>query len=154
MNIEDKAMLIAIEAHGGDRNKHDGEMYLLHVARVVTNVKDAGGGYVERAVAWLHDVYEDTPMSLNDIRSCLIGNDYDYDLSAIDIVINAVDSLSKRSGESNEDYYERVKRNDVARFVKLRGDLVDNFRRNHKIKDEDTKARMAKKYSLGMDILS
>lgn len=158
MNIVDAARQIAINAHGGDRNKHDGEIYLLHLDRVYVNVREAGGTEIQQAIAWLHDVLEDTSMTiprLGQIFVELVGN---YGLKStigedMDIIA-AVDTLTKRKGESNEDYYHSVKLNPDARFVKLNGDIKDNFRRNHLIADEETRLRMAKKYSLGVDILS
>ena len=143
MSELNNAMLIAIAAHGGDKNKHDGEIYLLHVARVVHNVQRAGGDEAQQAIAWLHDAVEDTTVTLSHLSSCGISNE----------VVTAVDALTKRKGESNEEYYHRVKLNDDARFVKFHGDMKDNFRRNHQITDTETRARMAAKYSLGMDIL-
>lgn len=43
MNLVYAAQYIALEAHAGTLNKHDGELYLLHVARVVSNVKSNEG---------------------------------------------------------------------------------------------------------------
>jgi (p)ppGpp synthase/HD superfamily hydrolase len=158
MNIVDAARQIAISAHGGDRNKHDGEIYLLHLDRVYVNVRDAGGTEVQQAIAWLHDVLEDTSMTIQRLGEIFVELIHSHGLRLSigdDIrVISAVDVLTKMKGESNIDYYHRVKMNPDARFVKLNGDIVDNFRRNHLIADEETRLRMAKKYSLGVDILS
>lgn len=148
MTIVDAAMQIAITAHGGDRNKHDGTIYLLHVARVWANVRDAGGDEVQQAIAWLHDAVEDTSLTYDDIREFL-GT-----FPEADRVVQGVRGMTKIKGESNRDYYYRCKENEDSRFVKLRGDIVDNFRRNYLIIDPATRDRMTTKYSLGMDILS
>ncbi len=158
MNIVDAAMLIAIDAHAGDRNKHDGEMYLLHVARVVMNVRDAGGTEIQQAIAWLHDVVEDTPLTTTDLLNllCEMTNSWlpqDSQWGSIQMVVTAVDALTKHKGEELESYYQRVRMFPDARFVKYQGDMKDNFRRNHKITDPEVKARMGHKYSLGMDML-
>jgi len=147
MNLVDRARQLAIAAHHGDTNQHDGEPYLLHLDRVFCLIRDEGGSTVEQAIAWLHDSYEDGKISLQTIRVAL-GDDIEADM-----VVAGVDAISKRKGETLEDYYHRCKANANARFVKLRGDMVDNFSRNHKITDEATKLRMASKYSLGMSIL-
>ena len=153
MHIYHAAMLIALEAHGDARNKHDNELYILHLARVYINVCEASALHVELAIAWLHDILEDTDMTIDELRSALLTYcPEEYNL--IQGIVAAVDCLTKKKGESNETYYHRVKMNPHARFVKLNGDLVDNFRRNHNIQDETTRLRMAKKYSLGMDILT
>lgn len=148
MSIVDIARNIAIEYHAGDRNKHDGEMYLLHLSRVYENVREADGIEVCQAIAWLHDVLEDTSLTYSELELRITPHLDTYN------VITAVDALTKRKGETNVDYYNRVKANPFARFVKLKGDIVDNVRRNHKIKDEATRLRMGQKYSLGIDILS
>jgi (p)ppGpp synthase/HD superfamily hydrolase len=145
-------MMIAVETHGGDRNKHDGEMYTLHLARVWINVRDAGGDEVQQAIAWLHDSIEDTPLTFLDLRAKLVTSQ-GHALDA-DRVVQGVRGMTKVIGETNEEYYHRCRENEDSRFVKLHGDLVDNFRRNHQITDPATKERMTHKYSLGMDILS
>jgi (p)ppGpp synthase/HD superfamily hydrolase len=152
VNPVDTAMLIALEAHGGTRNKHDGEMYSKHLARVWMNVRDHGGGDVQQAIAWLHDTLEDTDVTPSLLRGGLRSGGMPwYDA---DRIVSGVLGMTKQKGESNEDYYHRCRTNEDSRFVKLRGDMVDNFRRNHQIADEATRLRMARKYSLGMDILS
>lgn len=152
MKLSEKAMLIALEVHAGDRNKHDGEMYTLHLARVYCGVRERGGSEIQQAIAWLHDSIEDTPLNSFDLGMRLREQGVSFeDISA---VINGVEAMTKVKGETLEDYYSRVKSNPDARFVKLHGDIVDNFRRNHKIKDPDTRLRMAKKYSLGIDMLA
>lgn len=147
----DKAIAIAVESHAGDRNKHDGEMYLLHVFRVWANVREAGGDEVQQVVALLHDTIEDTPLTLNDLRKRL---GFSVDSVTLHRIVAGVRGMTKVKGETNEEYYHRCKENEDSRFVKLHGDLVDNFRRNHNITDPQTRDRMTTKYSLGMDILS
>ena len=154
-NVVEIARGIALEAHAGDRNKHDGELYLLHVHRVAVLARQEAPEERREnaeALAWLHDVVEDTSWTLHDVRvrfnQNLVGG------VRVDTIVNALDAITKRKGESNEEYYYRVKANPLATTVKLHADMVDNFRRNHNIKDEATRARMAAKYSLGVDILS
>lgn len=169
-SIVDTAEHIALQYHGGDRNKHDGELYLLHVHRVVLLARDAAvtgslGQFYDydfwnpanaieiiMAIAWLHDTVEDTPLTLIELRSQMLIDGCNPTL--VEAVVDGVDGMTKRNGESNEDYYQRCKRNPFSRFVKLKADMVDNFRRNHRITDPNTRARMARKYSLGVDILS
>ena len=160
MNIVLASQLFAIEHHGGDKNKHDGEIYLKHVARVAFSVVDDAmdNGMSDHTIgilestAWLHDVIEDTSASFTILKNYLSwAKDGSYPWESVSMILNAVDLLTKR-GDSNEDYYHRIAEDSVAKFVKIR-DMRDNFRRNHMIEDEATRARMAKKYSLGMDIL-
>ncbi len=143
MNIVDRAMHIALQAHFGVVNKHDGEPYILHLHRVFMDVRDRGLSEEHQAVAWLHDTVEDTTVTVDElIRAFPLNPDIPL----------AVSLLTKVKGIDNEAYYRLVVRNPMAADVK-RSDLEDNFRRNHLIEDEPTRARMARKYSLGMDIL-
>lgn len=99
--------------------------------------------------AWLHDVVEDTDISLAEITDMLwYAEDRGDDIV---LIVDAVDCLTKK-GEPNEDYYWRIKGNALATAVKI-ADIHDNFGRNHLIEDEETKIRMATKYSLGISIL-
>lgn len=147
MNIVDKARQFALRAHFGVANKHDGEPYVLHLDRVFCLVRDAGGDEVQQAVAWLHDTVEDTDVTLQDIRVAFAGH------IEAERIVAGVDGMSKRKGETNAEYYWRVKANDDSAFVKSRGDHVDNFGRNHYLDDPEKQLRMAKKYSEGVDIL-
>lgn len=142
MNIVDKAMLIAMEAHHGIENKHSGEPYILHPYRVYTKVRDAGLSEEFQAVALLHDVVEDTDVTLKDLSDAGFSDD----------IVNGVDGMTKRPGETLEEYYYRCRRDRLSRVVKP-FDIDENFGRNHMIEDDATRLRMAKKYSLGTDIL-
>lgn len=109
-----KAVRIACEAHAGQSDKA-GEPYLFHVFRVALAVETEE----ERAVAALHDVLEDTSVTLGDLVDAGLSAD----------VVAAVFALSriKRYGETYSEYIERVAANDLARRVKL-ADLADNLR--------------------------
>lgn len=144
MNLVDNAMTLAITYHNGHINKHNGEPYMLHLQRVYISVREAFYPEIFQAAAWLHDALEDTEMDLGILQGAMRGN---YELH------EAILALTHNKGEGYGDYCNRVKLNRVARVVK-RFDLLDNFRRNHLIESEETRLRMAKKYSLGLDILS
>lgn len=165
MRLVDKAQHLALQCHFNDVGKHDKQPYLLHVHRVVLGTEhvrhvglypadidtvDSPNDLVQ-AAAWLHDAYEDGHIMLNEIEAGLL--EAETTQRNVNHVVEAIDAISKRQGESLEDYYGRVKRNSIARTVKL-SDIQDNFSRNHKIEDEETRLRMARKYSLGIDILS
>lgn len=143
MNVIDRAAHVAMMSHGGDKNKHDGELYMLHVHRVAYLVKQANGTDHQIAVAYLHDVVEDTFVTLNDLR-----------LLFDDSIVKSVDAITKRDGESEDQYLERVKANRDARFVKFFGDSMDNFRRNHLITDNDKALKFARRYSKVFSVLA
>lgn len=74
-----------------------------------------GGDEVEVAAGWLHDVVEDTPVSLGALASVFPAR-----------VVEAVDALTRREGEPYFEYIERARENRVARTVK-RCDLAHNL---------------------------
>lgn len=140
-HLVDKAMRWAILHHHGQYNQHNGEPYILHPMRVWMATRDGGLDEIHQAVALLHDILEDTDISALDFVNAFPAE-----------VVEAVLALTKRNGETNEEYYNRVSGNLIARRIKIH-DIQENFGRNHLIRDEATRLRMAKKYSLGMDIL-
>lgn len=140
--LVDAAMALALRAHAEQINKHDGEPYVLHPMRVFIAVRDGGLDEEHQATAWLHDTVEDT----------WVTSDYLLSEGFPMSVIHAVYALTKRRGETNEQYYNRVKVDLMARRVKIH-DVQENFGRCHMISDPATRERMTKKYSMGLDIL-
>lgn len=105
------AIALAAQTHRGRRDKR-GQPLILHVLRVLMRVAEPRA----RIVAALHDVVEDGPTTLDDIRAA--GFD--------DEIVAAVDAISKRKGESYEDFVTRTLHDALARKVKL-ADLADNI---------------------------
>ncbi|NBA95572.1 GTP pyrophosphokinase [Pseudomonas sp. R5(2019)] len=110
MSTLERAIVIAIRAHEGQRDKA-GAAYILHPLRVMMRVETVD----ERIVAVLHDVLEDTPLTLADLAR------EGFPLK----VLAALQALSKRPGESYEAFVERLADDPLARVVKL-ADLADN----------------------------
>lgn len=112
-----KAEEIARRAHEGQREESTGDPYIRHIERVVDMVQ----GEYAKAVAWLHDVLEDTNVTLIDLRCAGIS----------DSVLNAVAALTHKDGRSYAEYIEHLKRwNDpLALAVKI-ADLRDHLRPN------------------------
>lgn len=108
--LED-AIALAARAHRGQVDK-GGQPYILHVLRVMLRQEDE----TARIVAVLHDVLEDTPVTLADLQTA------GYD----EQVCEAVDCLTRRTAEAYEDMIERVAMSPLARQVKL-ADLADNM---------------------------
>ena len=63
----DDARSFAIAAHAGQL--YGGKPYETHLAAVVQVLDDFGFDEPYRQAAWLHDVVEDTPIELSEIRS-------------------------------------------------------------------------------------
>lgn len=103
------AIALARKAHSGSVDKA-GKAYIEHPERVASRLNSQD----EKIVGWLHDVVEDTDVTLDQIRE-MFGPK----------IAEAVDAITHRSGESWAEYLCRVKMNPIARLVKIQ-DLVDN----------------------------
>ena len=106
----DRAITLAVAAHAGQTDRA-GQPYILHPLRVMLAVEHPD----ERIVAVLHDVVEDSAVTLDDLAK--VG------FSAT--VIEAIDSVTKREGESYPQFVARAGQNIIGRAVKL-ADLRDN----------------------------
>lgn len=107
----EKAINIASSAHFGQIDK-GGAPYILHPLRVMFAVKTLE----EKIVAVLHDIVEDTSISLNYLAEKGFSNE----------IISAIDVLTKRSGETRSEAAHRAKSNSIARIVKI-ADVKDNL---------------------------
>lgn len=106
----ERAIEIAAKAHAGQVDKA-GQPYVLHPLRMMLAVTTPEA----RMAAVLHDVVEDTAVTIEELR----GEDFPA------AVISAVEALTKREGEDYEAFIRRVAPNPIAREVKL-ADLRDN----------------------------
>jgi (p)ppGpp synthase/HD superfamily hydrolase len=129
MSLLEKAISIAVEAHRGQLDK-TGAPYILHPLSVMGRVDTE----IEKIVAVLHDVVEDTPWTSDALKN----------EGFPDAVLAALDCVTKREGESYEDFTRRAGSNPVARRVKL-ADLEDNMdlRRMKAVEQKDLE-RLAK----------
>jgi (p)ppGpp synthase/HD superfamily hydrolase len=136
--IED-ALAVAIEAHRGQwYPAPEPEPFILHPLRVMHGVSSRPA----QIVALLHDVVEDSPVTLRDLA------DRGFDR----MIVHAVDCLSRRSTETYEDYIRRVATDDLAREVKL-SDLADNLANNQTL--PATRANLARiaRYEHALQVL-
>jgi (p)ppGpp synthase/HD superfamily hydrolase len=68
MTIVKKALEFAAEAHKGQVRKYTGEPYIVHPIEVMELVKQVTDDPKMQAAALLHDVVEDTPVSIKEIK--------------------------------------------------------------------------------------
>lgn len=107
----EKAILIATNAHKGQVDKA-GKPYILHPLRLMFSRQNE----TERICAVLHDVIEDTDITL----------DYLRDQGFSEEVLTALDALTRRNDESYDEFISRIINNKIACYVKL-ADLCDNM---------------------------
>lgn len=111
MSTLERAIEIAARTHAGQVDKA-GQPYILHPLRLMLAVTTQH----ERMTAVLHDVVEDTPITLDDLKSEGFPTE----------VLEAVHALTKTDGESRIAAAKRAAGNTIARTVKL-ADVTDNM---------------------------
>lgn len=113
-----------------DKVDKGGHPYIGHLTRVYSNIeheknqkceddKSTLSLFYEKAcvVALLHDIVEDTDITLDDLKEMKFDSE----------IVDAVDAITRREDETKYfDFIERVKKNDIARIVKIY-DLEDNM---------------------------
>jgi (p)ppGpp synthase/HD superfamily hydrolase len=105
---------LARRAHDGQTDKA-GRPYAEHLAAVAAGVAARGGSLDQQAAAWLHDAVEDGVLDRAWLAAAPLP----------DAVKEIVDALTKRPGESPEEYAARVLAVPGARLVK-EADLAHN----------------------------
>ena len=111
MSSVEHALRVALQAHSGQRDK-GGQPYILHPIRLMCQMTTA----VERTVALLHDVVEDSACTLETLRAEGFSS----------TVVAAVDHLTRRDEETYQTFIERVQQSPLATQIKI-ADLVDNL---------------------------
>ena len=134
----DIALAISKKAHAGQVDKA-GIDYIQHPVYVASQVKTEQ----EKAVALLHDVLEDSDITAADLLAYGLSNE----------VVTAVQTLTKKKGQSYQDYLEKVKSNNLARVVKL-ADLKHNSDLSRLKSVSDTDRERVKKYKNAIRYLS
>jgi (p)ppGpp synthase/HD superfamily hydrolase len=112
MALVEKAIALAVAAHAGEVDKQ-GKPYILHPLRLMMQMETAE----EMITAVLHDVIEDTPITLE-----ALGQQ-----GFPEAVLEALALLTHdTAGASYEEYIAAIKPNSLARKVKL-ADLTHNM---------------------------
>jgi (p)ppGpp synthase/HD superfamily hydrolase len=123
-----RAIEIATEAHRGQVDKAN-EPYILHSMRVMDQVDSLD----EKIVGILHDVVEkNSQWSLSRLQ----GEGFKSK------IIEAVDAITRRAGESYENFVSRAADNPISRAVKM-ADLKDNIQMARRCGLDDSKYRKA-----------
>jgi hypothetical protein len=110
-NALEIAIALACESHRGQTDKA-GKPYILHPLRLMLGFESTS----EQIVAVLHDVIEDSSVTLD--RLLELGFD--------PRVVNAIDALTRRQGESYDDFIDRILADPLATRIKHR-DIQDNL---------------------------
>jgi putative GTP diphosphokinase len=133
-----KAFLLCMVKHWKQKDKA-GKRYVWHPIHVMINVK----GYNEKIVALLHDIVEDTDVTIPDLKNLKFSKE----------VVEAVDVISKKKDQEYFSYLKLIKDNSIAKKVKIE-DLKHNsdLKRLRSISQNDIKRAI--KYKKAIDYLS
>lgn len=111
MSTIEKAIVLAARKHAGQTDKSN-QPYIFHPLRLMLKMKTPE----QQFVAVLHDILEDTDTTVVDLISLGFSSE----------VIEAIQALTKKEGESRIEAAYRAVRNPIARAVKL-ADVADNM---------------------------
>jgi (p)ppGpp synthase/HD superfamily hydrolase len=134
------AVNIARKAHEGQVDKA-GQPYVEHPLRVMASLE--GAGLAEQMAAVLHDVVEDTTVTLAELEQ----------MGCPSLVLNAVSALTHWPDEPQATYYAKVASDPVALVVK-RADIADNLSPDRaSLLDPATRERLREKYETALRLL-
>jgi (p)ppGpp synthase/HD superfamily hydrolase len=136
----DDARELAIAAHQGQVDKA-GRPYIEHPKTVAEML--ALHGELAVMAGWLHDVVEDTPVTLDQLREMGFPPE----------VVAAVDSVTWRDGETYEDLIRRAAADPLGRLVKLCDNKTNSDPARLALLDEKTADRLRRKYARAREIL-
>lgn len=137
--LTQKAMLLAYDAHHGQLDK-GGVPYIFHPIHLAEQMPDE----LTTIVALLHDVVEDTDLTLDDIAG-------DFPPAVID----ALRLLTHKPGTNYLDYVRALRNNPIAATVK-RADLLHNSDESRLalcLISEAEKNRLRQKYQKALTLL-
>ncbi|MEV0320378.1 HD domain-containing protein [Streptomyces sp. NPDC050658] len=127
---------IARAAHSSQKDKA-GRPYVEHLQAVADGTRERGGTGEQIAAAWLHDAIEDGALTEEWLRGAALSR------RTKEIVL----ALTKREGESPEDYAARILATPGARLVK-EADLAHNANPARLAAlDGPTRTRLTAKYA-------
>jgi (p)ppGpp synthase/HD superfamily hydrolase len=124
---------LAEKAHSGQYRRDGKTPYIEHIYAVEKRVSHLGNDY--RAVAIAHDLLEDSDITADDLLKEGVPEH----------IVAAVSLLTKYVGTTYKKYLVEVKKNELARRVKI-ADMLSNLA-------DDPTDNQIKKYAKGLDFL-
>jgi len=107
----DLAKRMAVAAHTGQFRNDKKTPYIKHPEAVAKLVESR-----LKPIAWLHDVVEDTDLTIQDLQDAGFPN----------YIVNAVDDLTHRKSDTNVFYWNNMLKNADAVTVKI-ADIMTNL---------------------------
>jgi (p)ppGpp synthase/HD superfamily hydrolase len=131
------AISIALNAHKGQLDK-GGNPYILHPIAVMNRVESIE----EKIVAVLHDVIEDSEVTLHHLR--------DHGFS--EEIIDALSLLTRAEEESYEEFIRKTLKNPISRNVKI-ADIKENMNISRIKEPSERDYKRLEKYKEALEIL-
>lgn len=143
------ARQFAEKAYEGQTRKYTNETYINHPVAVASLVNDVGSDNNMIAAALLHDIVEDTPITIHDI-----SKEFSNDIACL---VDELTDISKpadgnRKARKEIDRMHTAKASDRAKTIKL-ADLIDNSKSIIEHDPEFAKVYIAEKKAL-LEVLS
>ena len=135
--LVEKAIEMSYNAHKGQYDKA-GKPYISHPIYIANKMKTNE----EKIVALLHDVIEDTQVTID----CLKKEGY------CEKTIKAIEAITKKPGEDYFDYINRLKEDPLARKIKIE-DLKHNMDLNRIKNPSEKDLERIEKYKRALEIL-
>ena len=132
MGTLERAIELAVQNHKGQKDKA-GKPYILHPLRLMMSVDTDE----EKIVAVMHDIVEDTEISLDDLRKKGFSDE----------ILSAIECVTKKDEENYDSFIERIAQNPLAIKVKL-ADLEDNMDLTRLSKVTEKDLERVEKYKL------
>lgn len=132
-----KAINLAYDCHKGQFDK-GGYPYILHPIHLAENMNTED----TTIVALLHDIVEDTKMTLSELSS----------MGFSDNIVEAIRILTKTGEKSYDDYIQDIKNNEIARLVKIADIKHNSDTTRLEYIDKEAEKRI-EKYKRSLEIL-
>ena len=127
----------ARKAHKGQKDKA-GKDYINHPLAVAAMLNSEN----EKCIALLHDVIEDTPYTMRDLKALKLSSS----------ILKAICILTHKSGVSYDGYIKAISNNELASRVKI-ADLTHNMDIKRISKPSQKDYERLKKYTYYRDFL-
>lgn len=131
---------LAVAAHRGQVDKA-GAPYIEHVREVARRLAVYGDEAMMAGL--LHDIVEDTPVTLAQLRW----------MGFPETVVQAVDAVTQRRGEPYMDLIARAAADPLGRLVKLADNRTNSDEARLTLLDDKTAERLRQKYARAREVL-
>ena len=142
--LTNKAMRFAYHAHHGQLD-YNGIPYIFHPVHLAEQMDDE----ISCCAALLHDVVEDTPVTLDDLRK-----DFPEEVVSV-VALLTHDDSAEYHNQNYFDYVRGIKDNPIARKVKL-ADIAHNSDQTRCVGSDLTQEQLShwrQKYQKATEIL-